>query len=79
MKFVMILIGSSKSRFKQIKEEENKNEMNKALQAEEVQVLATVSDSDDASDGKSKVRFCPWSLGSFVIIIASFTTFFNVY
>ncbi|KAM0953561.1 putative membrane insertase YidC/ALB3/OXA1/COX18, membrane insertase YidC/Oxa1 [Dioscorea sansibarensis] len=41
-------------RFKQIKEDENKNKMNKALQAEEVQVLATVSDSDEASDGKSK-------------------------
>lgn len=78
MKFVMILINSSKSRFKQIKEEEKKK-TNQALQPEEMQVLATVSDSDDTPDEKSKVRFCPRSLGLFVIIFTSFNTFFNVY
>ncbi|KAJ0979458.1 hypothetical protein J5N97_014932 [Dioscorea zingiberensis] len=41
-------------RFKQLKEEENKKKMNKALQAEEVQVLASASESDDVSAGESK-------------------------
>lgn len=41
-------------RFKQLKEEENRNKLNKALPAEEVQVLASTSDAGDISDGESK-------------------------
>ncbi|KAG1339202.1 inner membrane protein PPF-1, chloroplastic [Cocos nucifera] len=41
-------------RFKQLKEEENRKKLNKALPAEEVQVLASTSDAGDISDGESK-------------------------
>ncbi|XP_008784520.2 inner membrane protein PPF-1, chloroplastic [Phoenix dactylifera] len=41
-------------RFKQLKEQEDRKKLNKALPAEEVQVLASTSDSGDISDGQSK-------------------------
>ncbi|WOL14891.1 inner membrane protein PPF-1, chloroplastic-like [Canna indica] len=39
-------------RFKQLKEEENRKKLNKALPIEEGQPLASTSDSDDESDGE---------------------------
>ncbi|KAL5992004.1 hypothetical protein ACLOJK_012916 [Asimina triloba] len=39
---------------RQLKEEENRRKLNKSLPAEELEVLASVSDSDDVSDDESK-------------------------
>lgn len=50
-------------RFKQLKEEEKKKKVSKALPVEEVQPLASVSASDDGSDTESdnKVSINLWS------------------
>lgn len=50
-------------RFKQLKEEEKKKKVSKALPVEEVQSLASVSASDDGSDTESdnKVSINLWS------------------
>jgi len=50
-------------RFKQLKEEEKKKKLSKALPVEDIQPLASVSASDDGSDidSDSKV-FDLWSL-----------------
>ena len=50
-------------RFKQLKEEDKKKKVSKALPVEEVQPLASVSASDDGSDTESdnKVSINLWS------------------
>lgn len=50
-------------RFKQLKEEEKKKKLSKALPVEDVQPLASVSASDDGSDIDSDGKvFRLWSL-----------------
>jgi len=51
----LLIISTWICRFKQLKAEENKKKLNKALPSEEVEVLASTSDSEDISDGESKV------------------------
>lgn len=42
------------NRFRQLKEEEKKKKISKALPAEEIQALASESDSDEGSDEETK-------------------------
>lgn len=42
------------NRFRQLKEEEKKKKISKALPAEEVQALASEADSDEGSDEETK-------------------------
>lgn len=60
-RFWLLTDEHTENRFKQLKEEENKKKPNKALPAEDVQVLASTSDAGDISDGKSKDKVC-WSI-----------------
>ncbi|XP_058109724.1 inner membrane protein PPF-1, chloroplastic [Magnolia sinica] len=43
-------------RFRQLREEENRKKSNKSLTAEEIEVLASMSDSDDVSDEETKEK-----------------------
>lgn len=42
------------NRFRKLREEEKKNKLSKALSNEEVQTLASTSDSEDGSDEETK-------------------------
>ncbi|XP_043687091.1 inner membrane protein PPF-1, chloroplastic-like isoform X3 [Telopea speciosissima] len=53
-KRVTSLLAGTGYRFRQLKEEERKKKLNKALPAEEVQTLASTSDSGDESDEEIK-------------------------
>lgn len=52
---ITLQMSSLLSRFKQLKAEESKKSLNKALPSEVVEVIASTSEPEDVSDGESKV------------------------